>query len=200
MIELIVVIAIIGILTALIVPALVHDERPTKGKALAKEMFYVTQDAMTDLKSVATGGILPSSSDTIFYADMDNQGNITGGGVFNPTAASDMKEDFGESAHSLGNTDAHKRLYEKLDAAYKHDINGQEGMRGCLIAVVDENYRVCEAYWVEEDDLNSAGALLKTVSGRTFVDDNKLSSGFLCTAFPTKYSSVERGFAVFAHE
>jgi len=199
MIELIVVIAIVGILTALVVPALTHDNRPARGKSLAKDMFYVTQDAMTDLKSVSSGGVLPSG-DTIFYADMDIQGRITACGVFVPTSMVDPKEDFNDAAHTLGDTIEHRRLYDKLDSVFKKNLTGAEGMQGCLIAVVDYDYRVREAYWVEEDAATNAGDLLNTATGRTFVDDDKLTSGYLCTAFPTKYSSAAGAYAVFTHD
>ena len=196
LIELIVVIAIIGILTALIIPAITYDNRPARGRALAKDMFYVTQDAFTNLKSAAPD-LIPSTMEVIVYADIDAQGDVTDSGLF---LAGGTKQPFTGIVHFLGDTEDHLRMYKIIAHALENDLTKDEGMRGCLMAVIDSSYRVQVAYWVEEDSTHTASTMFSTTGGLKYADDNKLATGYYCTAYPIKYSMIAGDYNVFDHD
>ena len=46
-IELVVVMAIIGVILAMVLPNIMASDRPAKGNALAKDFFYKAQDTMS---------------------------------------------------------------------------------------------------------------------------------------------------------
>ncbi len=86
MIELVVVMLIIGVLTAIIVSAMTYDSKPTKGKAMAKDMFYAVQDTMSSLKITNPdlikdlAGVDSSTGhakDLIVYCQVDDSGEIS---------------------------------------------------------------------------------------------------------------------------
>ena len=196
LVELIVVIAIIGILIALVVPAITYDNRPARGRALAKDMYYVTQDAMTNIKSAAPD-LIPSTMEVIVYVDIDAQGDVTDSGLF---LAGGTKQPFDNIVHILGDTEAHLRMYKILKHQYETALTSAEGMRGCLMAVIDSAYRVRVAYWVEEDNTNTASTMFATTGGVKYADDNKLKSGYYCTSYPIKYSMIAGDYKVFEHD
>lgn len=86
MIELVVVMLIIGVLSAIIVSAMTYDSKPTKGKAMAKDMFYAVQDAMSSLKITdpdlikdlaGIDAVTGHAKDLIVYCQVDDSGDIS---------------------------------------------------------------------------------------------------------------------------
>ena len=71
-IELIVVIAIIGILTSIIVAAMSYDTKPTKGKGVAKDFYYVAQDVYS-VSKIANPSAIATGTRTGFFAELNNE-------------------------------------------------------------------------------------------------------------------------------
>ena len=81
LIELIVVIAIMGVLLAMILPAMGGSNKDEIGKGLAKAFFYRVQDVMCNVKmsnpDAFSDSTFNSDHEVVFYADIDAQGVVT---------------------------------------------------------------------------------------------------------------------------
>ena len=87
MVELIIVIAIIGVLLAMVLPNLLSSNKDTEGKGFAKEFFYKTQDFVSRQKLVEDPDNLifscfPATSPcVILYVKANRSGDILDTGV-----------------------------------------------------------------------------------------------------------------------
>lgn len=194
MIEIIVVIAIIGILTSIVISALSYDNRPTVGKGMAKDMFYVAQEVYSSAKIAYPNAISASATDrTGFYAEVGRDGYITEVGMMKVPAYSggdmpsistyeDIPKTLTEDYSGTAAADL-QSLKVKMRAAFEQYLTDKDGMEGTLYVLADNNYRVLAAYWVDN---------VHTISGTTglLVDNNLLDSGFYCCAYPVKYSQA----------
>jgi len=184
-VELIVVIAIIGILLALILPAFFNPDKVTKGKAYAKSYFYTVQDVMAQRKVAdhadPTKTAIPASF-VYLYTTTDSTGHVVESGVI-PTGSTTMTP----LSSLLANTsvsEEYKNLVQKYAVAMENDIAATE-FEGTFYAVVDQNFVVRAAYWSDGlmDELTAGNPDLE------FETDN-IISGYTCCAYPTEYSSV----------
>lgn len=181
-VELIVVIAIIGILLALILPAFFNPDKVTKGKAYAKSYYYAVQDVMAQRK-VAENPSLPSipAAYVHFYTTTDSTGHVIESGVI-PFGSKTMVPL--SDLLAGGANEQYKILAQKYALAMEKTIAATE-FKGTFYAVVDDNYVVRAAYWSDGtlDQLTDGNPDLK------FEDDNRLS-GYTCCAYPAELSSI----------
>ena len=185
LIEMIVVIAIIGILTAMIIPSLTYDQKPSLGKALAKDVYYTAQDVLSTVEITNPDAI--SSGFVCFYAELDDYGHVIHGrsGICNPVVgtAGDVKvatiaySTFDSLIASTGKSDAQKFMYDKMKTAFEKYVTDKDGMKGRLYVVADSNYRVVAAYW-SNVDLNKTDVSLR--------DNCITGSGDYCCSYPVQ--------------
>lgn len=176
MVELIIVIAIIGVLLAMIVPVATSSDRPTEGKSYARDFFYATQAFMSrqklsDTGSISGDGITASAADLILYAELSATGGeldtahcgivIPGTGLAACNTLSGKQRAFVESFMREVNNRTDDLKYD-----------------GTLYAMIDDAYRVHVAYWTD-------GSWAE-VSGQSFIDDYILESGVYACSYPTR--------------
>ena len=195
LIELIVVLAIIGILIAMIVPAMTGSNKDEIGKGLAKDFFYRAQDIMCDAKMTSSDAFSGfAADDTVFYAEIDEGGSVIEVGILSaltrvPAATVDS---------STGFSDSFKKVMTKFVQNVDNYVTSQDEMAGTLYAVVSAKDRVLPvtnksvtvfsvqaAYWSDMPaaEMSTAGTIDITLE-----DDNVLHSGYYCCAYPTKLS------------
>lgn len=197
LIEMIVVIIIIGVLTAMIVPSLTYDQKPALGKALAKDVYYNAQDVLSTIE-ITNPSAIPSTggkSFVVFYAALDNQGQVIkgGSGVANPVVGSAGKvhtaavstTSFDTLIADASKTDAQKKMYSKMQTALEKYTTQKEGMEGTIYIVTDETYRVLATYWLNVD----ANGLDVTLQ-----DNCILASGDYCCSYPVMFCDAGQIF------
>lgn len=203
-IELIVVVAIIGILIAMVVPAIMYDNRPAKGKVLAKNAFYTVQDAMTSLKSSSPKALDncqtlfdEENSFVVFYANISAAGTISESGVLkNRTKVkfADVPTQF-----SISNADQKtdfNKMMSKVQTAIQEYTESLDSMTGTLFIAVDSGFRVQMAYWTE---ITTEGTIAKSSTISVRSDDMYTIGGmdYYFVSFPAEYSMS--GKAVFKY-
>lgn len=183
MVELIIVLAIIGILAAMILPNLFSSDVPVKGKSYAKSYYFAVQEFFSRQKIAEDPTAAPfASGDYYFYTTVDSFGRPTESGIL-PSGANTMTSSADvQSDSSL--SDAYKSLTAKF-ADYIEKNLTECDYEGVYYCVVDSNYRVQAAYWSEADITE----LHTTSSTLSFSDDNVVS-GYWCCAFPAELSTV----------
>ena len=206
LIEMIVVIVIIGVLTAMIVPSLTYDQKPALGKALAKDVYYNAQDVLSTIEITNPTAIGdPSNPESkvfvVFYAMLDNQGQVIkgGSGVANPVITSSTnvnKAAVGTASFDTllkddSKSDAQKKMYSKMQTALEKYTTQKEGMEGTIYIVTDETYRVLATYWMNVD----ANGLDVTLQ-----DNCILASGDYCCSYPVMYCNAGQVFVSSAEE
>jgi len=183
MIEIIVVIAIIGILMAMVVPVITYDNRPTVGKGVAKDVFYKAQDVLADVE-VAFPEAIASGKNVIFYAQINSAGNVieSGTAVKSGTGASRSVTPTAFAANIVPTDDA-SSMNKKMQTMFNLYVTKTDGMQGTVYVVVDDNYRVRAAYWTDAEP---------TESGMVFSDskDYVLSNGYYCCSYPVSLSKA----------
>jgi len=197
LIEMIIVIIIIGVLTAMIVPSLTYDQKPALGKALAKDVYYNAQDVLSTIE-ITNPTAIPSTggkSFVVFYAALDNQGQVIkgGSGVANPAIGSAGKvhtaavstTSFDTLIADASKTDAQKKMYSKMQTALEKYTTQKEGMEGTIYIVTDETYRVLATYWLNVD----ANGLDVTLQ-----DNCILASGDYCCSYPVMFCDAGQIF------
>jgi prepilin-type N-terminal cleavage/methylation domain-containing protein len=198
-IELIVVIGIIGVLTAIILATMAYDARPTVGKGLAKDLFYVTQDAATSVKVAHPHAFddYPTGSCGGVFIEVDENGNIgtiqtinvsiTAGSLLatvkyedvldpdNPfEIAANPKDDTAIKAND-------KKAYQNAMAhAIKEYMTTKDCYKGCYYVVIDKNFRVRQSYWTSEPEAIKGGQ-------NVLSNDCTLQSGELLCSYPTSF-------------
>ena len=186
--ELVVVIAIIGILLALILPTVFNGDKSTKGKTYAKSYFYAVQDIMAQRK-IADNPSAPafpaSAHELVFYTTTDSTGNVIESGVL-PAGTTTMTP----LSSILANTslsEEYKQLVQKYATAMEKTITSTE-FEGTFYALVDDNYVVHAAYW-------SDGLMSDLVAGNPTLkfSDDYVVSGYTCCSYPVELSTVAGG-------
>lgn len=187
MVELIVVIAIIGVLAAMILPNMFSSDLPTKGKGYARSYFYTAQEFFS-IKKIAEDNQNPpfvitglSVSDFYFYTEYDSMGRIVASGALPASHNSLIPSD---TYQSSGASDALKKLVADFADYMEHNLTDIDH-EGYLYCVVDNSYRVQVCYWSEEnvEDLLIGDADLK-------FSDDYIIGGYWCTSFPAELSQV----------
>lgn len=187
LIELIVVLAIIGILSALLIPALLTDRRPEAGKSYAKDYFYCLQSYLSSEKLAGSTAI---TGDTIVYIDVDADWKTDASGnvvMFTIDDCGIAKQ--GESTRDKASdidpsaSPADKELREFFDGMVRKLNTSLEDPEfdGSLYAVVDAQYRVQASYWTNGDWATE-------VDGGVFENNYELTKNgnvCICSSFPT---------------
>ncbi len=189
LIELIIVLAIIGILSALLIPTLLADRRPEAGKSYAKDYFYCLQSYLSSEK-LAGRTVLPG--ETIVYIDVDADwktdasGNVVmftidDCGIAKPGVST--REKASTIAADASATDGEKALRAFFDGMVRKLNTSLEDPEfdGSLYAVVDAQYRVQAAYWTNGDWASE-------VDGGVFENNYELTKNgnvCICSSFPT---------------
>ena len=192
MIEMIVIIAIIGILTSIVVATMSYDRKPTVGKGLAKDLFYVAQDAVSSIEVSNPHAFDAYGTDRAgFYAQVDAGGNITeirsmAIGVFDGTKRPNLA--FGMTLdpdtplavkHDGTSTDDHNAFENKLVHAISEYLMTKDSMEGGYYVMFDKEFRVLVAYWCDGTASNLGSGPLQ--------DDCIMNTGHYCCAYPARY-------------
>lgn len=195
MVELIVVIAIIGVLAALVIPNLFASDVPDKAKGYAKSYFFTAQEFFSRQKIAEdpTKSPLAVTNDFYFYTSysesLQSYTNATGtyseqSRCISGTLPSSLPNAMNDASTFESDTTAYGELVRDFDAYMKKNLKEPE-YAGTYYLVVDNNFRVQAAYWSEANitELRSNSTNLR------FEDDNVIS-GYWCCAFPVEMSSV----------
>ncbi len=178
LIELIVVIAIIGVLIAMIVPAMTGSNKDELGKGLAKDFFYRTQDVMCDAKMTSPDAFNGfAANDAVFYAEIDINGSVTEVGYLSVL----VRIPAVNVSSSTSFSDSFKKVMSKFAYNAEEYVTSQDNMVGTLYAVVDKNFTVQAAYW---SDMPAADIATAGPVDITLEKDNILYSGYYCCAYP----------------
>lgn len=185
MVELIIVIAIIGILLALILPNLMGSDKPTKAKAYAKAYFYDVQDFMSRQRiahDVNAPALNPSLVNYFFYTTVDDTGNVVESGMLSHGSLAMVDS---VTFQSSGSDPATKALVSKFATDMNNSITSTD-FAGTFYVVVDTDYVVRGAYFSDGlmPDLLSGNPDLKFTT-------NDQMSGYMCCAYPTELSALE---------
>lgn len=197
LIELVVVVAVIGILTSIVVASVSYDNRPAVGKEMAKDFFYVAQDAFSSLK-ITNPNAVAETERIGYFIEIDDNGIIINNGLLtgideaSTTSASGFTADIaapGTITHDGSADDDINCMKVKLLDTFTKYVNTTENMSGTLYVVADGHYRVEAAYWKN-------GNYVMYYGGCTgyFTDNNILDNGEYCCAYPPELSTAGKYF------
>ena len=185
-IELMVVVAIIGVLSAITVPMLLYDGRPTQGKGLAKELFYRTQDVVSSMEVAHPEAIPATTKYIIFYAVITNSGIIEKTETDPPVSKIGRLDSSGKmvqfpATYSLTSASPDSDWLDKnIKEMFEQNLTDMSMMKGVLYVVVDNKYRVTAAAWSEDTDSEE-------LYGSTLSDTCVTANGYYYSTFPTKF-------------
>ncbi len=189
MVELLIVIAIIGVLAAMILPNMFQSDVPVKAKGYAKDYFFVTQEFFSRQKLALDPN--PANSpfgdgpgalhDITFYTEFDNLGQIVSNGVL-PFGNTNMVDS--DTFQSTSAIDPLKNLVAAYDTYMDQYLTVGE-RAGYLYCTVDDNFRVQVTYWSVADitELRAGDPTL------TFTDDYVIGGNW-CASFPQELSEA----------
>lgn len=176
-IELVVVMAIMGVILAMVLPNIFTSDKPAKGDTLSKEFFYKTQDAMS-ISKIAYPEAFGISMNLVFYAEIDEKGSVTATGEFNRVGKEFKPYD--------GTLDDDKdKMFNRFDECAKLYFSGTEGMSGIVMALVDSNFTVKSCYW-----FGMTSAEYSALSDYVF-DDSNVISGYYAGSYPGLLTSKD---------
>lgn len=178
LVEMIVVIAIIGVLLMLIVPALTSSDVPSAGKGYAKDFYYAAQNFASRQRLSGTGTLsgdgISSLNYIILYADVaaGEKGQIT-------------DEDCGLAVKGVGQSKLADMTHADQIAfvdSFRRTMNERltdTAYDGTFYAVIDDHYRISATYWTDGgwDEVDS----------QSFTDNCVLSTGVYACSFPTQF-------------
>ena len=198
MVELIVVIAIIGILMAMILPSFMSSGKPQMALAKSESFYYGLHKAMVDTYRLnspeKTSEFISFQSGPFTHTVKDgdylylgvkcekNRGftelsmgalNILSPGVVDLGMNYNLATSVSFSSHEL------------LDALNNFTVDEDDGY---YYAIVDGKCRVKAVYWSEVP----IGELEKTATNEILFTDNEWVGGYVVGAFPPQYSGVNR--------
>lgn len=182
LVELIIVIAIIGVLLALAVPALTSSDRPAAGKGYAKDFYYAAQQFASRRKLAGANGTLSgdgiiasTAAGIILYAEVpaDNAPRLDetncGIAVSGTSALTPCS--------SL--TDANQRSFVDGFIREMNQRITDTSYDGTFYVIIDDHYRVTVAYWTDGE--------WSEVDAQDFADNCVLESGVYACSFPVQY-------------
>lgn len=177
-IELVVVLAIIGVILAMVLPSMFTSDRPAKGNALAKDFFYKTQDVMTIAKMAYPKSLGDKPSATTLYVVIDTDNSVVETGIY---SSSTFK--------STGFSGDVQKLVDRFTDCCENYFVTQDNMFGLVFANVNENFAVTSCYWTDimKDDFKGAN---KAISDKNIID------GKYCGAYPTYLVEAGETFLV----
>ena len=172
-VELVVIIAIIGVILAMVLPNVFTSDKPAKGNAMAKDFFYKAQDAMTIAKIAYPEAFKSYSSGVTYYVDLhdnDSDGEID----FTTGILS------GTSFTTVTGDDAVKALDKFTDCCKNYFVDIDK-MNGLVFVKVNEKFAVQSCYWVGVTKDEFAG-----LPADMELDDDNYIDGYYCGAYPGK--------------
>ncbi len=185
--ELVVVIAIIGIILAIVLPTMFASDKPTKGKAYAKSYFYTAQDFMSQKRINADLLTSPAfTGDLALYTTVDESGNVVESGEVQMSGGS--VTGMRNVATVLADTGVTNDDYKSLLTDYEFHMDNyvEPGdYAGTFYCIVDSNYCVQASYWSE----GTIAELLTNSSDLSF-EDTCIVGGYVTCAFPEEFSDV----------
>jgi len=194
MVELIIVIAIIGVLLVMILPNLLSSNKDTEGKSFAKEFFYKTQDFVSRQKLAEdpdnlTFSCFPASSfpNIILYVRADRSGDIQDTGIILYQTSGNYSTG-NERTRTTINTDTTYTLqFKNFMAKFEGDVDNYIASTGydcTYYAVIDREFRVQAAYWTD-------GTWSDIVTDNTMLEytDDCITGGYYSCAYPVILSS-----------
>ena len=171
-IELVVVMAIMGVILAMVLPSIMTSDKPSKGNALAKDFFYKAQDTMSISKIANPDATFAA----YFYVALDSMGQVTETGMYNASGG------FVPFVNSTYNPDTatdlqkvQKRFYECCENYFVDS----DRLGGIIMVDVNSNFAVQSCYWFE-----TTKTQFSSISPKVFNKDNVLD-GYYCGAYPT---------------
>ncbi len=191
MVELLVVLAIIGVLLAMILPALFTSDLDSKGKSYAKSYYYTVQD-FASRKRIADDPDHPmlvpaagSALELFLYTTTDASGNVVESGLvpfgttFNGTMnSSDVLQGLAADANV-------KAIVADFAQAMENNITATDHA-GTFYAVVDSDFVVQAAYWSEA----TIGQMVANGNMTLDFEEDNILSGYVCCAFPPELSLI----------
>lgn len=186
LVELIIVIAIIGVILAIVLPALLTSDMPTKAKAYAKSYFYTAQDFMSKQRIAADFVTTPTiTSDVAFYTTVSRTGEIVESGEIQLSGgAATGTRSTATVLADAGVTQDFKDLLSEY--SFYMDTNLEPGeFDGTFCCIVDSNYCVQATYWAE----TTVNQLLTNSSSLIF-EDTDVVGGYTVCSFPLVLSDV----------
>jgi len=194
--ELVVVLAIIGILAAMILPNLFASDVPTKAKGYAKSYFFTAQeffsrqkiaeDARAELArppynnvSYDTFKAIPNSV-LYLYTTVDSFGRPTESGVLPGTGTPTSSVTSADIAANTSISEPYKKLVADFTTYMEQNLTECD-YEGTYFVVVDDNFRVTGAYWADA----TFDELLAASPDFEFEDDGVVG-GYWVGAFPVE--------------
>lgn len=205
MVELIVVIGIIGILTAIMLPVFANSGKSQEANARAKSFYYAAQNVFIDYKadntdSSVTEGYFKFAGGTKYAKDAAGGKNATylyvcayaeAGKGFTKVSVSttDQADNFTSAAgYKCMAAPEEQASGDLLDALNTFSTTDDEGY---YYALVDSQCRVVSAYW-SKDDMNTLSDDTSGVYKKASVQftDNYVVDYSVVGAFPTEYGAI----------
>ena len=217
MVELIIVIAIIGVLMAIMVPAFVNMNKPQEANSFAKSFYYMAQNVMIEYKSESpidiTQGFYPveaggtkqyagksdaGDQESFLYIVLEaevNEGFVGGVATISDYANSIVLPDKDyKSAFGTGTTQT-LTVNDDLIKRMNEYTTGDE--YGYFFAVVDYRCRVLSAFWCRESLDYLANRSAGNFDDLLFTDNYQIN-GEPVGAFPTECGAI--GMEMFARD
>ncbi len=197
MVELIVVIAIIGVLSAMILPNMLASDVPTKAKGYAKSYFFTAQEffsrkkiaddarALNDSDPNAKGTYSAIPNNILYlYTTVDSFGRPVESGVLPGTGTPTESKTTAEIQANSSVSQPYKDLVADFEV-YMEKYLKECDFEGTYFVVVDGSFRVCGAYWSD-----ATFAELKAAKADFSFDDDCVVGGYWCGAFPVELCTV----------
>lgn len=195
-VELIVIMAIMGIILAMVLPTVFTSDKPARGNAMAKDFFYKAQDVMSVSKIANPSGV---GSGKNFYAVLNKTGKVVETGTYNGDFNAFDKDTY-QNTYKPGSTstptDAEKTLNRFNECCENYFVD-TDGMGGIVFVKVDEHFAVQSCYWVGAtgDTAADIESSFKKLSDLV-VDNNNIIGDFYCGSFPG--ALVDKGATLLA--
>ena len=208
MVELIVVLGIIGVITAIVLPMISGAGKPQEANAKAKSFYYATQNVFMNYKiekpeqetgyfSIsANGSNYKASADYQYYFVMAEAENGIGFTKVTVAVSNNAAAPTEEEYKCLKSSYSIKQEFTSGDLLDKFNSYSANDDHGYYYALVDYKCRVVASYWSEEPlsvlSDNTVGEFKKNTV--VFTENNKVDHTFV-GAFPTEKGAI--GSAMF---
>ena len=183
-IELVVVIAIIGIIAAMVLPNLVTSDKPAKAKTYAKTYFYASQTFFSRMKIAEEADVNAIPNFVLYlYTTVDDYGKPVESGVL-PGVGIPVEMISSTHLQDRDVAEEYKALVNDFSMYMENSLTSGE-YAGTYYVVVDQDYRVLGTYWSEAtlDQLRAEDPQL------VFTEDYVVG-GYWCASYPVEYSTV----------
>lgn len=187
MVELIVVIAIIGVLSAILIPiGITAFGNSDQSNTYAKNFYYAAQEVVTDLKLDGDNNLIgQTGAFMLIYMQMNDKGEIVGDVTAKWTTT---KTDLGTNLSGCSplkdsnNNDLSNTLKSRLGR-----LMSSNEKNGFYYAVVDDSFRVTAAYWSDGGYTNLQNKSF------TFTGDYQVGD-YHCGAYPITEAQKDKTF------